>query len=95
MRKQLVVVLSLAIFLAAIPTVVVAESLRDLVREQRIPTYSVTRKAQDVYESSDGYLVLTRYCYEYIYYSDVFFSGGKMYVVDTGKTCAVEKIYRK
>ena len=80
---------------ASIPAAIEARGLRDLVRDQRIQTYSVTRKSQDVYESTDGYLILTKYCYEYIYYSDVFFSGGKMYVVDSGETCDVDKIYRK
>lgn len=72
-----------------------ARSLRDLIRDQRIQTHPVTRKAQDVYESTGGYLILTRYCYEYIYYSDVFFSDGKMYIVDSGATCKVDKIYQK
>lgn len=86
---------ALALMLAAVlPAPANADSLRDLVREQRIQTYTASRKAQDVYETRDGYLILTHYCYEYVYYADVFFSGGKIYFVDSGNSCQVEKIYR-
>lgn len=95
MKARLLIVSSAILWACAFPSSLEAGSLRDLVRDQRIKTYSVTRKAQDVYESTDGYLIITQHCYEYIYYSDVFFSGDKMYVIDTGETCAVDKIYRK
>jgi hypothetical protein len=85
--------ISLAVL--TVSTVAYAGSLRDLVRDNNIQTHSVTRKGQDIYESVDGYLITTKYCYEYIYYQDVFFSGGKMYIVDSGNSCQVDKIYRK
>jgi hypothetical protein len=62
----------------------------------------VTRKSQDFYEVvGQGMYIKTRYCYEYVYYSDVILKvdspygytvGEIIFVNDGGGKCDIEKI---
>jgi hypothetical protein len=64
----------------------------------------VTRKAQDLYEVvGQSIYVKTRYCYEYVYYSDAIlkidssagYSVGEIVFVDaSGSKCDIEKLLR-
>jgi hypothetical protein len=65
---------------------------------------SVTRKSQDFYEVvGRGIYIKTRYCYEYVYYSDAILKidspygynvGEIIFVNDGGGKCDVEKLLR-
>jgi hypothetical protein len=64
----------------------------------------VTRKSDDLYEVvGQGIYIKTRYCYEYVYYSDVIVKidspygytvGGMIFVDDGGGKCDIEKLLR-
>jgi hypothetical protein len=64
----------------------------------------VTRKSQDFYEVvGQGIYIKTRYCYEYVYYSDAILKidspygynvGEIIFVEDGGGKCDIEKLLR-
>jgi hypothetical protein len=64
----------------------------------------VTRKSQDFYEVvGQGIYIKTRYCYEYVYYSDAILKidspygysvGEIIFVSDGGGKCEIEKLLR-
>jgi hypothetical protein len=64
----------------------------------------VTRKSQDFYEvAGQGIYIKTRYCYEYVYYSDAIVKidspygytvGEIIFVNDGGSKCDIEKVLR-
>ncbi|QWG21551.1 hypothetical protein KMZ93_16240 [Bradyrhizobium sediminis] len=65
---------------------------------------SVTRKSQDLYEVvGQNTYVKTRYCYEYVYYSDAILKidapsgytvGEIIFVGNGGNKCEIEKLLR-
>ena len=51
----------------------------------------------DSYSTLDGFLLITPYCYQYVYFEDAIFrsdgyGGGRLIFIDSGETCDVEQV---
>jgi hypothetical protein len=92
--KSLRILASLLVLYSS-PGLASGEAAKELVRQFRIPTYSVTRKDDDLYEALEGYIIRTRYCYVYVYYTDAVITDDKIIFVDDDEVCDIEGIYRR
>ena len=79
----------------AIVDVHASDAANALVEELGITIYTATREADGIYETTEGYVVRTRYCYEYVYYETVVITNRKIIFVDSDAVCDIEAIYRK
>ena len=91
MRRLL---LTVSLVLGSSPAIASGEAAEALVRAFGIPTYTASRKDQDVYELLEGYVVRTRYCYEYVYFEDVVVKDDKIIFIESDAVCDVAGIYR-
>ena len=83
------------LMLVSSPAVASGEAAKALVRAFNIDTYTASREDQDIYELLEGYVVRTRYCYEYVYFEDVVVTDDKIIFLDSDAVCDVAGIYRK
>jgi hypothetical protein len=95
MRKQIAAVLSACLIAFPLPAFAAGPAIRALVQEFRIPTYTATRKSDNVYEILEGYVVITQYCYAYTYGSTVVVTQSKIIFIDENEVCDVKGVYRK
>lgn len=87
--------LACALSLVSSPAFASGEAAKALVREFNIDTYTASREDDDLYELVEGYIVRTRYCYEYVYFEDVVVTDDKIIFVASDAVCDVAGIYRK
>ncbi|OSZ76736.1 hypothetical protein [Hydrogenophaga sp. IBVHS1] len=60
---------------------------------------NVRRVDQDLYKTSEGFFIQTKYCYEYTYGDDAVlryerYSYDNKLIFDSGTTCEVAKVFR-
>lgn len=87
--------LTIGLVLVSTPAFASGEAAKALVRAFKIDTYTASRQDQDVYELMEGYVVRTRYCYEFVYFEDVVLTDNKIIFVESDSVCDVAGIYRK
>jgi hypothetical protein len=95
MRKQISALIAAALFVFPLPASAMGQAAKALIQEFKIPTYTATRKADNVYELLEGYVVITQYCYAYTYGSTVVVTQNKIIFVDDNEVCDVKGVYRK
>jgi hypothetical protein len=72
-----------------------SQAAKELVNQFKITTYTATRKDSDFYELTEGFVVKTKYCYVYGYYTPVVIVNDKLIFIDEDQVCDIEGIYRK
>jgi hypothetical protein len=90
--------------LLAIPALCIALSATSQCWASEYYKVDVTRKSQDLYEvTGQGIYVKTRFCYEYVYYSEAILKidapagytiGEIIFVGSGGNKCDIEKLLR-